>query len=79
MLKFFCIRLYLEEHLGSTVPITSFGAQNEAGCASRDLHEVEGSAALSATPHYTCAANTKDPVTLEDHMAQLTFIDVGEM
>lgn len=74
----FLTRLYLEEHLGNTVPITSFGAQSGAGCAAQDLHE-EGSAALSAAPHYTCAANSMEPVTLEDHMAQLTCIDVGEM
>lgn len=73
--------LYLEEHLGNSVPINSVGAQNEEGCLSQDCHEVDGSAALTvaAATHYTCAANTLDPVTLENHLAQLTFIDIGEM
>lgn len=69
----------MEEHLGNTAPIASFGAESEAGCTPQDLHEAEGSPALGGAPLYTCAANTMDPVTLEDHMAQLTCIDVGEM
>lgn len=69
----------MEEHLGKTLATAPFGTQNEAGCASQDLHEVDGSVALNTAPHYTCAANTMDPVTLEDHMAQLAFIGVGEM
>lgn len=74
------IRLYLEEHLGNSVPFTSSGAQSELSCASQELHDVvDGSAPLTVAPRYTCAANTMDPVTLEDHMAQLTFIGVGEM
>lgn len=70
--------LYLEEHLGNAAPITSSGAQSEVGCASQELHKVDGLAATSVTARYTCAANTMDPVTLEDRMAQ-AFIDVGEM
>lgn len=61
--------------------MTSVGAHNEEGCLAQDQHEVEGCAALTvnAASHYTCAANTLDPVTLGDHLAQLTFIDIGEM
>ena len=61
--------------------MTAVGAQNEEAFLAQDQHEKEGSAALTvhAASHYACAANTMGPVTLEDHMAQLTFIDIGEM
>lgn len=68
----------MEEHLGSAAPITSSGAQSEIGCAPQELYKVDGLAAMSVTARYTCAANTMDPVTLEDRMAQ-AFINVGEM
>lgn len=68
----------MEEHLGNTFSVTSFGVQSEVGFAPQDVHQVDGPAATNATPRYTCAANTMDPVTLEERMAQ-AFIDVGEM
>lgn len=68
----------MEEHLGKVASISSSGSQNEVDCSPQELHKVDGLAAISVTAHYTCAANTMDPVTLEDCMAQ-AFIDVGEM
>ncbi|XP_063867887.1 ornithine decarboxylase-like [Scylla paramamosain] len=73
--------LYLEEHLGHSFSMASVEVQNEKAFLAKDRHEMAGSLAVTknAASHYTCAANTLGPVTMEDHMAQLALIGIGEM
>lgn len=74
-------RLYLEEHLGHSFSMASVEVQNEKAFLAKDQQEMDGPLAVmkNAASHYTCAVNTLCPATMEDHMAQLTLIGIGEM
>lgn len=66
-------RLYLEDHLGASVNLTgAFGS-------GADKKETEDLVSVSSASYLTCAATSVDNSNLEDQLAQLTFIDVGEM
>ncbi|XP_042205539.1 ornithine decarboxylase 1-like [Homarus americanus] len=71
--------LYLEEHLGSTVNFNSVGgASFLGGCSGTNLPVAEDSVSSTNSAYCSCAA-TFDNINLEEQLAQLTVIDVGEM
>lgn len=73
-------RLYLEEHLGSTINFTPVDqASIVDNCSSVGMQEAEDSVSSSNSAYLTCAATSFDSTNLEEHLAKLTFIDVGEM
>lgn len=70
----------VEEHLGSTInfaPVDETSVVDD--CSSADKQEAEDSVSSPNPAYLTCAATSFDSTNLEEQLAKLTFIDVGEM
>lgn len=71
--------LYLEEFLGANVNFNHIGGASVHGDY-RDSNRLQEKGTLSgSTPVYCHLDATSDTVNIEDQLAQLNFIDVGEM
>ncbi|XP_045604602.1 ornithine decarboxylase [Procambarus clarkii] len=71
--------LYLEEHMGRSSRFTSVDETCILGnCSSTSLREAENNVSITSTVYFTCAANL-DNTLLEEQLAQLAIINVGEM